>query len=133
MGMNTLYHSEVKLECVCYSHPKKKLFKIILCVLFCLCLGCVDLEHVQVKDYQVWVPELTLFKSDKSVLESSEWLNDNIIFAAMKLLEKQTKKSTFMVGKAPRMGKTWNFKCFILKPSLFKYSTSATTGLQLPM
>ena len=110
MGMNTLYHSEVKLECVCYSHPKKKLFKIILCVLFCLCLGCVDLEHVQVKDYQVWVPELTLFKSDKSVLESSEWLNDNIIFVAMKLLEKQTKKKHIHGWQSTQNGKNLEFQ-----------------------
>lgn len=51
--------------------------------------GSIDLEHVQVQDCPMWIPELNLFESDRSVIESNAWLNDNIVFAAMKLLEKQ--------------------------------------------
>ena len=38
-----------------------------------------DVEHEQVQDCQMWIPELDLFESDRSVIESNEWLNDNIV------------------------------------------------------
>ena len=112
------------------THTQRKTFQDCF---VCLCSECVDLEHVQVKDCQMWVPELALFNSDKSILESAEWLNDNVIFAAMKLLEKQTKKKRIHGWQSTQNGKTWNFKCFILELSSFKYSTLATTGLRLRM
>ena len=37
-----------------------------------------------------WIPQLRLFKSDKCILTSHQWLNDNIISATQCLLEKQT-------------------------------------------
>lgn len=39
----------------------------------------------------MWIPDLDLFESDKEILEGSDWLNDNIVYVAMKLLKQQTK------------------------------------------
>lgn len=46
-------------------------------------------------DPNLWIPQLGLFFHDKAVLESVQWLNDNIIFAAQSLLHKQTKGKVF--------------------------------------
>lgn len=62
----------------------------------------------------MWVPGLNLFNYDKSILESSEWLNDNIVYAAMKLLEKhrQTKEKHIHGWQSTQKGKNMEFQVF---------------------
>ena len=55
-----------------------------------------------------WIPNLGLFLADKATLQTSQWLNDNIIHAAQQLL-----KRTFagMEGlKSPQLGNNLTFK-----------------------
>ena len=44
-------------------------------------------------DPNTWIADLNLFLSDKHVLETLEWLNDNIIYAAQSLLKAQSKEN----------------------------------------
>ena len=43
----------------------------------------------------MWLPNLDLYKHDKAILESSQWLNDGIIYAAQRMLQAQTKGHIF--------------------------------------
>ena len=53
-----------------------------------------DIETKQ--ECNFWIPELNLFQSDKEILLSDQWLNDNIICAAQTLLKRQSKMHGWM-------------------------------------
>ena len=53
-----------------------------------------DIETKQ--ECNFWIPELNLFQSDKEILLSDQWLNDNIICAAQTSLKRQSKMHGWM-------------------------------------
>ena len=63
-------------------------------------------------DGMMWIPELNLFTTDKSVLESGEWINDNIVFAVMKILERQTMTKGIVGWQCTQHSKALSFKAF---------------------
>ena len=46
-------------------------------------------------DSNSWISHLSLYMSDKDILDSRKWLNDAIIYAAQSLLRDQTKGKVF--------------------------------------
>ena len=57
--------------------------------------GPVVLSDSPVKEESIWIPKLDLYQHDKAILQCSAWLNDGIIHAAQRLLQKQTKGEIF--------------------------------------
>ena len=43
-------------------------------------------------DPNIWISALVLYQRDRAILQSKDWLNDGIIFAAQSLLREQTKE-----------------------------------------
>ena len=51
----------------------------------------------------LWIPNLV---DDKQILNSDRWLNDNIIYAAEKLLGEHTKEKRILGWQSPQCAKT---------------------------
>ena len=49
----------------------------------------VSTSSVGIPDSEFWISDLGLFFKDKKILQSDEWLNDNIIQASQVLLKGQ--------------------------------------------
>ena len=60
-------------------------------------------------DGLTWLSKLNLTKSDREILRSDAWLNDNIIHAAQSLLREQTKGSVFG-WRSTQCAKNYSFK-----------------------
>ena len=51
--------------------------------------GIIDLiKYLDLPSSNMWISKLALSKTDKSVIEKLEWLNDNHMYAAQTLLKK---------------------------------------------
>ena len=68
-------------------------------------------------DSELWISDLGLFFKDKKILQSDEWLNDNIIQAAQVLLKGQF-GSDIAGWQSPLLGQVAQFKTVIDKPFL---------------
>ena len=68
-------------------------------------------------DSEFWISDLGLFFEDKKILQSDEWLNDNIIQAAQVLLKGQF-GSDIAGWQSPLLGQVAQFKTVIDKPFL---------------
>ena len=68
-------------------------------------------------DSEFWISDLGLFFKDKKILQSDEWLNDNIIQAAQVLLKGQF-GSDIAGWQSPLLGQVAQFKTVIDKPFL---------------
>ena len=61
------------------------------------CMDVIEVDDIETKqEFNFWIPELNLFQSDKEILLSDQWLNDNIICAAQTLLKRQSKMHGWM-------------------------------------
>ena len=65
----------------------------------------VNTDHL---DDQYWIKNLGLYVCDKNILLSKEWLNDNIITAAQKLLQDQS-EGCILGLQSPQLAKSLNF------------------------
>lgn len=46
-------------------------------------------------DPNIWISALDLYQGDRAILQSTDWLNDGMIFAAQSLLREQTKEKVY--------------------------------------
>ena len=77
----------------------------------------VSTSSVGSPDSEFWISDLGLFFKDKKILQSDEWLNDNIIQAAQVLLKGQF-GSDIAGLQSPLLGQVAQFKTVIDKPFL---------------
>ena len=64
------------------------------------------------KEYaSLWISKLNPYERDKEILESSAWINDNIIYATQCLLQEQT-KGDVLGGRVPNVLTTTHLNAY---------------------